>query len=391
MKLINSKTIKLTIIGILTISLSLPVFADTSVTSYKDIEDYMLLNNTSIQKMKIAEKNTRQGSITAKVTENRMENTLDIIKELEGYGLMHMSTYDKFKMILTRDTIESQMKYAHDSIEKNLNATKNAMKIALRGMYLGLYNTYNDLEIKKEELKTAEDKYEQAETSFNENTISQIEFDEAKFTYQKAKKEYDILVRDLENMERQFNAFVGKDIDTTYSLENVMMNNEGLKSTQEYIDSALENRSEIWDLEEQIKLKELEKEVYERRNYLLYSNVKKDYNSLMRDYEILKIKLENAKKDIEKEIRLAYMNVRSSYKQVTMLRNILNKQNQTLSDLKAQNEAGYVTDTTVEEIENAIKELRKQYHLSIYNYNTSFMKLKFASDIGPGYEEGGIR
>lgn len=380
------KNVVLLIILTIIVTGTLTVSASNQSLSFKTAQDIMYQHNRTLQKMNIIKNQAQLQILDAKIASNSAKSTLNLFKK---YG-MTLGRYDELQFVLMRDFFPEQAQYGYETTKANNQITKNSLTIALRDIYLGLYNAYRDMGIKEENLNIAKEDFTHKELKYELGLISTIDFQDAEYRLLKADKELEQSNRDFINMTRTINSFIGQDLDFSYDM--IISEHIKLKLYQPvdyYIELALENRHDLTDIQKQLALKELEMSHYESKSYLLDSKVRRDYDNIVRDYEILQIKFEIAKTNIEAEINKAYLDAIKAEKQVVSLLRMIDLQNKRLDQLKQQYQENMVSELVVSEMENGINELINQKDIAVFNYNTMRMKLDNASGIGPSYEGGG--
>ncbi|HPD00799.1 MAG TPA: TolC family protein, partial [Acetivibrio sp.] len=153
-----------------------------------------------------------------------------------------------------------------------------------------------------------------------------------------------------------------------------------------YFEKALKERLEIVSLVEEIEVKQKNLEVLTKaRANEIYTEIRKEYADVSRELETLEVKLEQAKYDVENNIKSAYIDVKREGYNLRNMQETLNMQKRSYEMLKNQYEHGFISKITVDEVALGIEELQSNLDIVIYSYNTKIMKLENASGLGPAY------
>lgn len=117
----------------------------------------------------------------------------------------------------------------------------------------------------------------------------------------------------------------------------------------------------------------------------IYTEVRKEHGNVSRELETLKIKLEQARYDVENNIKSAYIDVKREGHNLRNMQETLNMQKRSYERLKNQYEQGLIPKIVIDEVALGIEELQNGLELVVYSYNTKIMKLEEASGLGPAY------
>ncbi len=149
-------------------------------------------------------------------------------------------------------------------------------------------------------------------------------------------------------------------------------------------------RSEMVDINRQIEIENMKKELYEDRNgvYLRIEDFQEDYKDLLDDIWKLEVEKVDIVDSITLEIMASYNGVMITKENMVTLKSTVDEQLERLEHLKLQYELGYVTKNTYKEVELGIKELVLNYELAVMNYNSQLYKFVFASSAGPSSQGG---
>lgn len=307
------------------------------------------------------------------------------------YGGFRFS-YDAYtRMLLTkqRDLQPLQMKNYLNMARENRTITQNSLVIGLRGMYLSLMSADNTMKSKREGFLLAEVKHKESKLKYKNGLISELDMEEATYSYDNAKAEYDAAVRNRENALRSFNSYLGSAINLDYSevrYDEVYVKPD-LKPVEEYVKRALEKRQDINRLKKDIELKELEMSIVAKSWEMgtTYSEAVKEHKALERQIADLRLILQKTQLSVENEVKSAYLDIIDSANSVENMIRTNNTQQNSLKKMKASYAAGLISVTALKQIEIAAREVENGLMSMIFNHNTNVMRFTNATGLGPAY------
>ncbi|NLP13718.1 MAG: TolC family protein [Clostridium sp.] len=356
--------------------------------SYDKGNEIMLKNNRTVRKQNLAERKAFYQYNSS------VQRTKGIDTQMATYdtpfGKFTIAYTPDMQVLLTKQTelLPVQMKFYWHMSDNSRKVTGKALSLGFRDMYLGFMKADRDYQISLKKLELQEKKYEASKLKLEQGMISPIEFEEEEYNYLKAKKAVEAGKRNRENMQRSVNSYIGSPIDTHYDtlLYSEFSRNLKLQSLDYYIEEALKNRLEITSLVEEIEVKEKHLEILTKaRANEIYTEVRKEHGNVSRELETLKIKLEQARYDVENNIKSAYIDVKREGHNLRNMQETLNMQKRSYERLKNQYEQGLIPKIVIDEVALGIEELQNGLELVVYSYNTKIMKLEEASGLGPAY------
>lgn len=361
---------------------------EKSIMSYDIAKDMLIENNSTLKEKQLQERKTFYGYSNT-VQTSRGINTEG--RNVNMFGMDFFISYpDDVQMLLTmqKEFMPFVQRFGWQMSLKEKELTENALVLALRDLYLGLYSTSKNCDILEKKLELENKKYNANKIRFENGLISEIESEESQYQFLKAQKNLESAKRDFENMRRNFNSFLGVPIDTEYDelLFEELKRDVRIQPLEYYLEKALENRLEVIVLEGQIEMTELQISIYEKnRVNETYTNVQKDYNEALRQLENLKAQLEQTKIDIENEIKSAYIEIKKEGYNLQSLNDTLNMQEKNYQRLQNQFEQGFIAKLIIDEVKMGLEELKNGIDLAMYVYNTKIMKLEEAAGLGPAF------
>ena len=361
---------------------------EKSIMSYDVAKDMLIENNSTLKEKQLQERRTFYGYSNT-VQTSRGINTEG--RNVNMFGMDFFISYpDDVQMLLTmqKEFMPFVQRFGWQMSLKEKELTENALVLALRDLYLGLYSTSKNCDILEKKLELENKKYNANKIRFENGLISEIESEESQYQFLKAQKNLESAKRDFENMRRNFNSFLGVPIDTEYDelLFEELKRDVRIQPLEYYLEKALENRLEVIVLEGQIEMTELQISIYEKnRVNETYTKVRKDYNEALRQLENLKAQLEQTKIDIENEIKSAYIEIKKEGYNLQSLNDTLNMQEKNYQRLQNQFEQGFIAKLIIDEVKMGLEELKNGIDLAMYVYNTKIMKLEEAAGLGPAF------
>ncbi len=339
-------------------------------------------------------KNNKQISNASKnvfSAEAQYKNVLESYDRLNNYIMIwgnDIDDYQEMELLMQRDYSPVVAKYNWIIAQKNEVLTKSKLIIDLRNRFRDVLSAQNDYKHKQLELDVEKKSYTGALKRFEKGLISVNEKDEAEYAYLQAQYELDASKRNLENTKRKLNELIANPINYTLydviNLENLIA--DDFEPVEYFIAKALENRIEIFSINRDIELKNLQASIMRIHNvHEIYRLAKRDYSEIMADLDILKIRLQEEKQKITQEIKSAYNDIKKVEKEIDSFRKQIDIEKRKLKYMEKRYELGSVSLTEYEKAKNNLIVLEDQLDLILYDYNTKLMKFEYAYDIGPAY------
>jgi outer membrane protein TolC len=356
--------------------------------TYDKAKTTMIANNRTLKKLGFEERKMFLNYNSA------IQNTKNLKTDGMTYNFggreffFEFDDYLKLDLTVMKEHMPEELKYYWAMIGKNKAVTEKALALGLRDLYLGLMKSDKDIEIVKRKFELAQNKHSINQLKYEQGLIIMQELDESEFELLKAEKAVDEANRNRENMVRSLNSMLGVEISTVYETVKFdeLSRELTFKPLEYYLEKALNERLEIKNIEEELRLKELKKSIFTGSRLFGKSySLEEQYEDLELEIEVLKVKLEKAKYDIENEIKKAYIAINEDLHSLESTTETIKMQRRTLDKLKTQYERGFIPKILLDEMEIGIDELENAKELVIYSYNTKIMKLEEAAGLGPAY------
>jgi outer membrane protein TolC len=344
--------------------------------------------NETIKKLAYSEQQASRQYVDAVISSKSINITGTNVTVMGHEVFINFNDYTKMLLTQQKELLPVQMLYSWDMVKSNKVITRNSLIIALRGIYAGLYSANSRFAMNSGKLKLAETMIKQAKIKYKDGLINDIDMEEAEYNLFKAQTEYNAALASLENTYRTYNAFAGIEITRKYGdISFTELYSPGrLKKLDDYIGSALKQRLEIVSTERQLAIAEQKKSILEKNQvHQIYTDVAKDYANLLLDMESLKIKHEEARLEVEKDIRNAYAEVISSGKNVENMNNTLKLQKKNLEKMRKRYDTGLISKNVLDQAELGYTEVELGYRMTLLDYNTKVIRLQSAASVGPAY------
>ncbi|NOH17285.1 TolC family protein [Clostridium cochlearium] len=272
-----------------------------------------------------------------KKLQNKSERTDEEQREYEGYqriyGAPITDDYELFQILQSSNNLIALSEFEIFQNKNALEVDKNSVRQKVYEGYEKFLMEMDKLKLAEDKYKNAEDEYKKAEISYKNGAISKTEYTGKQAEYLKEKGEFSKVEREFQKYNMEFNKLLGQPLDKKYSnyKKDLTLDKSTLKSQDEYIKEALENRIEIKNGKENIlvrrfeggaakgvfsdehhrerKLAEQKIENAEDELELKKLDIKMEINLLYNDFEIKLVRLKNLEegyKQAKKEYNEAY-------------------------------------------------------------------------------------
>ena len=288
-----------------------------------------------------------------------------------------------------KELVPDQAKYGWSMVGWNKESVENTMTSALQGVYMGLANAQLDLDLQQRKLDLAQKTNNADKVKYGVGMATENDMEQSNYNLLAAQSGLKAAQRTLENMTRSMDSLLGLDINSPVGTLDLKDTSKDVKleSVDYYINSAEQNRMELLDLQNQIDIKKHEISVI--GDYLKYKSIDieipGDYKAANNDLNSLTIQLSKKKLEIQNEIKSAYVDVLKTGNDLKNLKNTLDTQENNLTKIKAQYDAGLVSPNMLEQMEIGVGQVENGYTVACLNYSNKFAKLQAASEIGPSY------
>ncbi len=200
-----------------------------------------------------------------------------------------------------------------------------------------------------------------------------------------AKLNRDKMIRDIENLKMNMNIMMGKKATVAFTVGTVEVSTIELYKLNNYIDSALVQRSEIISLNRAIEDQDF------KRMFIRNTFAKTDIQYILeqKQLELLKIDLANTKNNITLEIHKAYNNILEKEIALEIAYKDLEEANRQYAELAINIEQGFVTESMLSQLNMLVTNSINDVATKSRDYLAAVESLTNASSFGPAYTNGG--
>lgn len=262
-------------------------------------------------------------------------------------------------------------------------AAKNGVKLNVYNQYASFINAKQALDLETQKFQNAEAKYKRAQLQLSLGLIGNPDLKSIEQAYYTEKSQLNKVQRTFASVTKTINQVAGLNIGDTYTgfTKDIVEEKPVIKTYDEYLKDALNNRAEILNDNENIKVKKLE-----------FDSVKAKYPyKQLPEYVIGKFavtsaenQLETDKIDISIEINGLYNDLQSKVQKIQSLTTNYNAEKKKYNEALQRYNLGMISKIDFEDslssfkgAENSLKSAQRDIYLAE-------LKLKYASGIGTG-------
>lgn len=372
---------------IATLLISIPIAVQAqggNVLTWQRASALLRLNNHTIEDLAEAEQKSRKQYEDAVKESAKIDTKGRTIYILDQEIRIAYDDATQMMMTQQKELYPEQMRFYWNVSQDTRKRTENSLTIGLRNLYLALCNADRNLKIKEMRYQLAESIHKQYQTRFEKGMITDIDLLESEYDLLKAKTELDAARRNRENALRSFNLFLCMDIYTDYdAIEPESDYYTKLRDYDYYLDRAFDFRAEIRQAEKQLELLEKKKEIMERFPLGMNTvSIRKDYNNLLLDIEIQKVRLEQVKLDVEVQLKEAYTEASAAVRNTENMKKLLEIQESNINKMRQMYEKGLISKTMLDQAEISFFEFRGSYDMALFDCNTKLLRLIYISGTG---------
>ncbi|MFM1651237.1 TolC family protein [Brevibacillus sp. B_LB10_24] len=259
--------------------------------------------------------------------------------------------------------------------EMMFKSAENKVKLGAEKAYYDLLNAQEDLTLKKQSQERAELQLKVAKSAFDVGTKAKTDVLQAEAALAAAQAATSAAESNLEVARLNLNQFLGVELNKQWKLVKTdAQANVKMPELNDAVAKALEQRPEITQATEQIKLSELNVDIIRK-----YSSIA-TYQGQMaeNDVEKAKIDLEQTKRSISIEVAQAYYNLNSAKTSIEALKKARDAaaENYRLTNLRFEN--GLSTTLEVIGAEEELSNRENQYQQAVHNFNLATVTLQNA-------------
>jgi outer membrane protein TolC len=263
-------------------------------------------------------------------------------------------------------------------------AAKNSVKINVYNQYASFINAKQALDLETQKFQNAEAKYKKAQLQLSLGLIGKADLKSIEQAYYTEKSQLNKAQRTFDSVTKNINQISGSNISDTYTgfTKDIVEEKPTIKTYDEYVKDALNNRAEILNDNEKIKLKKLE-----------FAGVRESTNPSTNppEYVIAKFavteaenQLETDKIDISIEINGLYNDLQSKMQKLQSQTTSYNAEKKKYNETLQRYNLGMISKIDFEDGLSSFKGAESSLKSAQRDVYLAKLKLEYASGIGTG-------
>lgn len=301
--------------------------------------------------------------------EKNLEDVINAIDTMEKNGI-NKANLDMAKL---------QKEFAEDNIDANYEAEMNSIEYQTVSLYYGILQAEENLRVCEENLELQKKLLRNTEIKYSAGAATSIEVQAQQMSVNSAEQDVKTAKSSTEKAKMGFNMLLGFEVTDNVVLTD-KLDPRGWQdiSLEAAIDSALENRLSIVQLRYACEIQELA-----LKSIGLSSTVSSGaYQKQKEALKITELALENMPKNIEIEMRSAYIDLKSKYNTIAESRETVNMAEESLRIAELMFKAGMNTSADVQKAQVSVKQANQLLMASISDYNLALYDFEYASGVG---------
>jgi outer membrane protein TolC len=310
----------------------------------------------------------------AKVDYDKGKSSLRKVKNFVG-----TRDTDSLSYLETVALLELSTNFTLENAQRKYDATVEGVKADLEQTYYNLLQAEQLMRINEENMEVMKDLYEITKKKLELGLIAKQEVLNSEINYIKAKNEYDSSVNTYKSAKMLLNTKLGNNVMTELILtDNLAYKEYEVASIAEAIQSALENRYEIKALEYAYQMAEINEKISGKK----YPEFTYDYRKATVGLKKALSDLENAKKNIEIEVRSNYLTLLQKKQEIESGEKTVQLAEEALKIARVSYDSGMGVMTDVLQAQVAVQQAKLGLSRAVLDYNLAV--LKFEDSIGVG-------
>lgn len=234
--------------------------------------------------------------------------------------------------------------YQANISQRALAVKENAIRLEAYQQYINILKAKNALEVQRIALNQTEQAYKDMQLRAKLGIASEDELEAGEGQYMIEKLQLQIKERDLQTLLSTLNVLMGQEPRNDYSafLDSNMVLSEEIETLEAYMASAMNNRAEILDIQEQLLIQETEKKfaVYK------YQDLKDPiYTQFEYEIENLKSEMETNIVEIQIELQSKYDELTNSMKSLKDAQSAMEEAEEHLKLMELKSDMGILSET----------------------------------------------
>ncbi|MDO4481111.1 MAG: S-layer homology domain-containing protein [Bacillota bacterium] len=301
--------------------------------------------------------------------EKNLEDVINAIDTMEKSGVNKANL----------DMANLQKEFAEDNIDANYEAEMNAIEYQTITLYYGILQAEENLRVCEENLELQKKLLRDTEIKYSAGAATSIEVKAQQMSVNSAEQDVKTAKSSAEKAKMSFNMLLGFEVTDNVILTDTLAPRGWQDINLEAaIDSALKNRLSIVQLRYACEIQELS-----LKSIGLSSTVSSGaYQKQKEALKITELALENMPKNIEIEMRSAYIDLKSKYNTIAESRETVNMAEESLRAAEVMFKAGMNTAADVQKAQVSVKQANQLLMASVADYNMALYDFEYASGVG---------
>jgi outer membrane protein TolC len=268
-----------------------------------------------------------------------------------------------------------------NSAQRQKDVIQNSIQFATYSKYIDILKAEYALEIQKKSLELANEANENTKLKYKLNQVSNEQLVQSEGQYNSARLEQRIRERELNGLTASFNALMGEAPTKQYSeyVDNSMIPINDIAALETYTASALTNRAEILDVNEQLNLK-----TEQRRFTYGLGEVQNNprHAQINSEIDLLATKLDITVVDIQLELLELYNNMKAAMVALDSAKDAMVEADKDFKSAELKYEMGLISRFDKQEEELAYMKSKYNFRKAQLDAWLSQVHMELASGLG---------
>lgn len=286
---------------------------------------------------------------------------------------------DSVKYLQSVKLLEITGEYGLENSKRNYDATVEKLKAEIEEAYYGLLQAQQLEKINKANVETAKDLYEKTNKKFELGLVAKQEVINSELSMIQAENNYKSAQNNVKNAKMALNMALGYDVMKELKLEDELKYKEfKAEGIAEAVSNALLNRNEIKAAEVGYELAKVNSAITEKK----YPEITYQYKEGKINLEKAEKELNDAKKGIEMEVRVNYLNVMQKQEEIKAGEKSVELAEEALRLSQLSYDVGMSVLTDVQKAQTALLEAKLGLSKAILDYNLAVLKYEDSIAVG---------
>lgn len=275
--------------------------------------------------------------------------------------------------------VEVNGEYSYENSKRNYEITIESLKAQIEEAYYRLLQAQQSEEIRKANVETAKDLYEKTKKKFDLGLVAKQEVINSEVSMIEAENNYKSAQNVVKNNKMSLNIILGYDVMNEIKLKDDLTYKEfEAGGIAEAVSSALSKRNEIKAAEYRYEAAKINLAIVENR----YPDVTYQYREAKVSLEKAEKDLKDARKSIEKEVRLNYLNLMQKQDEIIAGKKSVELAEEALRLSELSYDVGMSVLTDVQQAQTALLQAKLGLSQAILDYNLAVLQYEDSLGIG---------